>query len=154
MTDATLRGDCDRCIGLCCVALAFDRGPSFGFDKAAGEVCRHLDGHRCEIHSQLGRSGMRGCARYDCRGAGPMVTAMFAGQSWRDNPATARVMFLAFAKLTQIQTMRALLVRSGASEMPAGFAPEGGWTLANLLVADIAALRREVGAVVKGSGFR
>ena len=27
MPDASLRGDCSRCIGLCCVALAFDRGP-------------------------------------------------------------------------------------------------------------------------------
>jgi hypothetical protein len=41
MPDAPLLGDCSRCIGLCCVSLAFDRGPRFAFDKRAGEACRH-----------------------------------------------------------------------------------------------------------------
>jgi hypothetical protein len=43
MDDAEFRGDCARCAGLCCVLLAFDRGPLFAFDKPAGIACRHPD---------------------------------------------------------------------------------------------------------------
>jgi hypothetical protein len=137
--DASLRGDCSRCIGLCCVALAFDRGPSFAFDKPAGTPCRHLsETHDCTIHDSLERRGLAGCAGYDCRGAGQLVTAMFASHSWRDSPAVARQMFAAFAKLREIQTMRSLSRDFYARLAP----PVSGWTLDALLVLDIPALRR------------
>jgi hypothetical protein len=139
--DASLRGACSRCIGLCCVALAFDRGPQFAFDKPAGTACRHLDpGHACAIHDRLEREGFPGCARYDCRGAGQLVTAMFAGLSWRDSPAVARQMFAAFAKLREIQVMRSISRTFFARLAP----PERGWTLAALSAVDLAALRREL----------
>ena len=100
MTDASLRSDCSRCIGLCCVFLAFDRGPLFGFDKAAGEACRHLDGcDRCSIHDDLEARGFGGCAGYDCFGAGQAVTAMFEGRHWRDGERTMRAMYDAFIRV-------------------------------------------------------
>ena len=71
-----LAADCSRCVGLCCVVLPFQRSADFAFDKAPGEVCRHLaDDHRCKIHASLLEDGMRGCVAYDCFGAGQTVTA-------------------------------------------------------------------------------
>ncbi len=89
MPHPPLRGDCERCAALCCVAVAFDRSELFGFDKAADAPCRNLDGaHGCTIHDHLAASGFRGCAAYDCYGAGQAVTQeMFGGRSWRDEPA-------------------------------------------------------------------
>jgi hypothetical protein len=70
-----LVADCSRCLGLCCVLLPFARSAEFAFDKAAGETCRHLAAdHRCGIHARLREKGMRGCAAYDCFGAGQSVT--------------------------------------------------------------------------------
>jgi hypothetical protein len=141
--DASLRGDCSRCIGLCCVALAFDRGPLFASDKPAGEPCRHLTGHdACAIHDRLGPEGFGGCAGYDCRGAGQLVTALFAGHSWRDSPATARQMFAAFAKLREVQTMRS--VARSLATLSIRLDPPGGWTLEALLLVDVNALRAKL----------
>lgn len=100
MDDASLRADCANCIGLCCVLLAFDRGPLFGFDKPPGQPCRHLDaGDRCRIHARLAAGGFSGCAGYDCLGAGQAVTALFAGRSWRDGPGIMREMYDAFVRV-------------------------------------------------------
>jgi hypothetical protein len=141
--DASLRGDCSRCIGLCCVALAFDRGSQFGFDKPAGTPCRHLhDDHACAIHDHLERDGFAGCAGYDCRGAGQLVTQMFEGLSWRDSPAVARQMFAAFAKLREIQTMRAVSRALYTRLAP----PDPRCTLEALYALDVVALRQELAA--------
>lgn len=102
MDDASLRADCAHCIGLCCVLLAFDRGPAFAFDKPAAEPCRHLDtADRCRIHAELDRKGFSGCAGYDCAGAGQAVTAMFAGRSWRDDADTMAQMYEAFVRVRE-----------------------------------------------------
>jgi hypothetical protein len=153
MTDASLRGDCSRCAGLCCVALAFDRGPLFAFDKAAGEACRHLTpADRCAVHDRLSGSGLAGCARYDCRGAGQLATALFAGLSWRDSPAVARQMFAAFARLREIQLLRSALAGRLDPHLQHTLDPPTGWTLATLLSLDLSALRRElVGRLVEAS---
>jgi hypothetical protein len=119
MDDASLRADCSRCIGLCCVFLAFDRGPLFAFDKAPGEPCRHLDGcNRCAIHGVLDARGFAGCARYDCFGAGQAVTAMFTGRSWRDGGATMGEMYDAFVQVREANRRalgRLIEDRSGAT---------------------------------------
>jgi len=75
-----LVADCASCAALCCVAPAFDASAAFAFDKAAGVRCRHLTGDdRCSIHATLVERGFRGCAAYDCYGAGQRVTRAFAG---------------------------------------------------------------------------
>lgn len=74
--DMDLRADCSRCAALCCVALAFDRSEDFAFDKPAGVPCPNLDGNVCKIHDHLEEAGCRGCAHYECFGAGQRVTAM------------------------------------------------------------------------------
>lgn len=132
--DATFRGDCGRCAALCCVALAFDRGPLFGFDKPAGEACAHLTPDcRCAIHADRRARGFAGCATFDCRGAGQLATALFNGLSWRDSDAVRRQMLRAFALLLEIQRLRLVLRGLGRPDLLPPLEPEGGWTLAALL---------------------
>lgn len=107
---ADLIPDCARCAALCCILLPFDKGAAFAIDKPAGLPCPHLDGHACTIHADLTGAGFPGCARFDCLGAGQIVTqTLFAGASWRDQPALAAPMADAFRVLREVQDMRAQL---------------------------------------------
>jgi hypothetical protein len=78
MSRLDLVADCDHCAALCCTYLAFDASPAFAFSKPAGEPCLHLRDHRCSIHARLTACGFAGCAAYDCHGAGPRATQLFA----------------------------------------------------------------------------
>ena len=72
--------DCGSCAALCCVATSFEASDDFAFDKPAGVACRHLArDRRCSIHDRLVERGFRGCAAYDCYGAGQRATRAFAG---------------------------------------------------------------------------
>jgi hypothetical protein len=72
--------DCASCAAVCCIATSFDASEDFGFDKAAGVGCPYLKRDcRCAIHDHLHERGFRGCAVYDCFGAGPRVTRAFSG---------------------------------------------------------------------------
>lgn len=72
--------DCGSCAALCCVATSFEASDDFAFDKPAGVGCRYLKRDcRCAIHDELVVRGFRGCAAYDCHGAGQRVTRAFAG---------------------------------------------------------------------------
>src|SRR5262245_56450193 len=72
--------DCGHCAALCCVATSFDASYDFAFDKAADTGCSYLTRDcRCAIHDELVERGFRGCAAYDCFGAGPRATRAFAG---------------------------------------------------------------------------
>lgn len=82
---AGLRGDCERCFGLCCVALPFAASADFAIDKPAGKPCPNLgDDHRCGIHAELRTEGFNGCTVYDCFGAGQKVSQItFGGRDRR-----------------------------------------------------------------------
>jgi hypothetical protein len=70
--------ECGSCAAVCCVATSFETSDDFAFDKAANVPCRHVTrDHACAIHAHLVQRGMRGCAIYDCYGAGQRVTRMF-----------------------------------------------------------------------------
>ncbi|MDI6627797.1 MAG: pentapeptide repeat-containing protein [Rhodococcus sp. (in: high G+C Gram-positive bacteria)] len=90
--------DCGSCFGLCCVALPFEKSSDFAVDKAAGEPCLNLlEDSRCGIHSTLRERGFRGCAVYDCFGAGQKVSqSTFAGRDWRQQPSNSSKMFAVF----------------------------------------------------------
>jgi len=151
MSDASFRGDCGRCAALCCVLLSFDRGPHFAFGKAAGVACRHLDrGHRCAIHDRLDASGMSGCARFDCRGAGQVVTAMFRGQDWRRHAPTRRAIATAFLLMREVQSLRLLLLNSaaGAGSGLASRLEAATTSYPALLALDLGAARSELGAIL------
>lgn len=98
-----LKTDCSKCAALCCIALAFDKGDDFAFDKNPGEPCRNLSAHRCSIHDTLDQDGFRGCVAYDCLGAGNrVVQEVFAGQSWQQEPRLLRVMMEAFSGMREV----------------------------------------------------
>ena len=94
----SLRADCERCFALCCVVPAFAASADFAITKRARQACPNLRSDlRCGIHSGLRQQGFRGCAAYDCFGAGQKVSqATFAGQDWRQAPDIAQQMFSAF----------------------------------------------------------
>ncbi|MHB9857333.1 pentapeptide repeat-containing protein [Streptomyces sp. YIM S03343] len=115
-----LRGDCERCFGLCCVALPFARSADFAVDKPAGRPCVHLrDDHRCGIHARLRERGFTGCTVYDCFGAGQKVAQVtFGGRDWRTGPAEhARLMSEVFPVVRQLHEL--LWYLTEALAMPA-----------------------------------
>lgn len=116
----SLRADCERCFGLCCVAPAFAASADFAIDKPAGQPCPHLrPDSRCGIHDRLRQRGFAGCAVYDCFGAGQKVAQVtFEGRDWRQAPQTARQMFDVFAVMRQLHELlwylaEALTLRPG-----------------------------------------
>lgn len=115
-----LTPDCQNCAALCCVALAFDKGEMFAFDKAAGEACRHLgEDHRCRIHNDLESKGMKGCTLYGCDGAGQRVVQdVFQGGSWRGQPALQARMMDAFSAMRAVHQQAGLL--EAAKQLPLG----------------------------------
>jgi hypothetical protein len=119
MTVSELQSDCSRCVGLCCVALSFDRSDRFGHDKVAGEPCYHLDkAYRCSIHARREDLGYEGCEAFECLGAGQRATAVFATRNWRRDPAVARQLYARFAVLTKLQEMRQALTTAMDLELP------------------------------------
>jgi hypothetical protein len=88
---ASLRADCSRCAGLCCVVPAFYSVQGFAFDKPAYSACKYLTlENRCAIHTGLAARGFSGCVAFDCYGAGQRVTQeLFNGMSWRTLDETA-----------------------------------------------------------------
>jgi uncharacterized protein YjbI with pentapeptide repeats len=102
-----LRADCERCFGLCCVLPAFSASADFAIDKAAGQPCPHLSGEfRCGIHARLRDRGFRGCAVYDCFGAGQQVSQVtFAGRDWRAEPEIAGRMRAVFPVMRRLHEL-------------------------------------------------
>ncbi len=88
-----LTADCARCVGLCCIAPEFAISADFALAKPAGAPCPNLRPDcRCAIHPRLRAEGFRGCAVFDCFGAGQrVVQTTFGGRHWRDEPAMLEV---------------------------------------------------------------
>lgn len=104
LTDGSLQGDCEKCFGLCCVALPFSASSDFAIDKDGGQPCRNLRADfRCGIHNRLRQSGFRGCTVFDCFGAGQKVSQVtYNGRDWRQAPETAKEMFEVFPVMRQL----------------------------------------------------
>ena len=102
-----LRADCGSCFGLCCVVPAFSVSADFAIDKPAGHPCPHLQpDFRCGIHHDLVGQGFRGCAVYDCFGAGQQVSQVtFGGRDWRQDPQAARQMYAVFPIMRQLHEL-------------------------------------------------
>lgn len=102
-----LRSDCENCCGLCCVALVFRVADGFPGDKEAGSPCDNLQpDFRCQVHQNLRTRGYKGCAAFECFGAGPKVSqTTFQGTDWRKDPVTAEQMFKVFLIMRQLQEM-------------------------------------------------
>lgn len=101
------RADCENCFGLCCVALPYAKSADFAIDKDAGTPCQNLQSdYRCSIHKNLRKNGFRGCAVYECFGAGQKVSQVtYAGNDWRNYPELAKEMFEVYPIMQQLQEM-------------------------------------------------
>jgi hypothetical protein len=143
-----LAPDCGSCAALCCVATSFDASEDFAFAKPAGAACRYLTGDcRCAVHSELVARGLRGCAAYDCYGAGQRATRAFAGGCGRERECERDV---GFAILRDVHELLWLLTEAAklcavvdgalaaelASEVAALDALAGG-AIAALITADL-----------------
>ncbi|MET4566163.1 pentapeptide repeat-containing protein [Bacillus subtilis] len=102
-----LSADCQRCFGLCCVALPYAKSADFAFDKDGGTPCRNLQSnYQCSIHKDLREKGFRGCSAYECFGAGQKVSQItYEGKDWRSSPETANQMFDVFPIMQQLHEM-------------------------------------------------
>ncbi|QWU13552.1 Uncharacterized protein YjbI, contains pentapeptide repeats [Paenibacillus sophorae] len=106
-----LSADCEQCFGLCCAALPYAKSADFAVDKAGGTPCPNLQSDfRCGIHKDLRTKGFRGCAVYECFGAGQKVSQItYAGNDWRDHPVLAQEMFKVFPIMQQLHEMLSYL---------------------------------------------
>jgi hypothetical protein len=130
----SLSEDCGRCAALCCLALAFDRGESFGIDKPAGVPCPKLSGHVCSIHDRLESEGFSGCVRYSCTGAGQrVVQELFAGRSWQADATLTRPRMDAFRGMREIQERLAQLSAAQSLDLSEEDAAEAEALIAPLL---------------------
>lgn len=157
----SLRADCERCFGLCCVAPAFSASADFAIDKDAGQPCPNLrSDFRCGIHSSLRQRGFPGCAAYDCFGAGQQVAQItFEGKDWRRAPQTAKRMFEVFTIMRHLHELLWYLTEALAlhaarplhSELRVAF--DGTERLTHyspdaIMELDVAAHRRDVNALL------
>lgn len=99
-----LQSDCEKCFGLCCVALPYSASADFATDKDAGNPCQNLrDDFRCGVHDNLRQLGFRGCTVYDCFGAGQQVSQVtYSGRDWQQAPDSAKQMFEVFPIMRQL----------------------------------------------------
>ncbi|WP_188454677.1 pentapeptide repeat-containing protein [Virgibacillus oceani] len=102
-----LSADCESCFGLCCVALPYVKSADFAFNKNGGTPCRNLQSDfRCGIHKELRKKGFKGCAVYECFGAGQKVSQVtYGGNDWRNDSALAGEMFDVFPIMQQLHEM-------------------------------------------------
>lgn len=109
-----LKINCEKCSGLCCVALYCNKTDGFPTNKDAGIPCKHLDSDfRCDIHSNLASKNMRGCLAYDCFGAGQKVTQRYAsGVDWKAVSNQAAEIFQVFIIVFQLHQMEWYLVEA------------------------------------------
>ncbi|MFL0253176.1 pentapeptide repeat-containing protein [Clostridium neuense] len=107
MNSHDLKPACEKCFGLCCVALYFSHAEGFPQDKVAGKPCINLkEDFRCKVHESLNKKGLKGCTSYECLGAGQKVSmGTYGGHSWREEPETANEMFEVFIIMRQLHEM-------------------------------------------------
>jgi len=102
-----LKIDCEKCFGLCCIALYFSATEGFPEDKMAGKPCINLQNDfRCSIHKKLSQKGLKGCTAYDCFGAGQKVAKVtYRGHDWNQNSEIAKQMCDVFLVMRQLHEM-------------------------------------------------
>lgn len=103
----TLKIDCEKCFGFCCVALYFSKTEGFPNDKKAGTPCVNLKADfTCSDHKNLRKKGLKGCTAYDCFGAGQKVAqSTFNGKNWREFKELQNQMFEVFLVMRQLHEM-------------------------------------------------
>ena len=162
---SALVADCAACAGLCCVAPGFDAGDDFAFSKRALAPCRHLGSDNlCRIHETLEDQGFPGCARFDCKGAGPYVlTHVFPRKNWRTDRETLEAMADAYRRMRAICDMIELFrvaeslplsndQETARRDMLNRLLPDPAWTADELAQPEVNGLLAQARAVL--SSFR
>ena len=102
--DEELTIDCQKCSGLCCVALCFRKIDGFPADKGDGIPCSKLKtDFSCSIHDRLEELSLKGCLSYDCIGAGQKTTWLFRDfGDWEKRPDHKKEIFEVFGRVFQL----------------------------------------------------
>lgn len=102
-----LKIDCEKCFGLCCLALYFSASDGFPVDKESGKPCINLQSDfKCSVHNNLIKRGFKGCTAYDCFGSGQKVAQVtYKGKSWMQSPELANQMSEVFLIMRQLHEM-------------------------------------------------
>ncbi|MCC0784010.1 pentapeptide repeat-containing protein [Clostridioides sp. ES-S-0108-01] len=102
-----LKIDCDKCFGLCCLALYFSDSDGFPIDKESGKPCINLQpDFKCSVHNNLIKRGFKGCTAYDCFGSGQKVAQVtYKGIDWIQSPELANQMSEVFLIMRQLHEM-------------------------------------------------
>lgn len=113
-----LKIDCKNCFGFCCVALYFSKCDGFPNDKEAGVACENLNkDFTCSVYSSLRDKGLKGCATYDCFGAGQKVAqVIFEGKDWIESKKLSKDMFEAFLVIRSLHEMMWYLIGAMANK--------------------------------------
>lgn len=103
----SLKIDCAKCCGLCCIALYCSKTDGFPADKVAGVPCKNLlSDYKCLIHNDLYKKNMKGCLSYECFGAGQKVTQhIYKNSSWKNSNINKQKMFDVFTTIFQLHQM-------------------------------------------------
>ncbi|MCC0637751.1 MULTISPECIES: pentapeptide repeat-containing protein [unclassified Clostridioides] len=115
-----LKIDCEKCFGLCCVALYFSASEGFPADKESGKPCTNLQSDfKCSVHKNLRNQGFRGCTTYDCFGSGQKVAQVtYKGKNWIQEPELANQMFEVFLIMRQLHEMLWYLKEASTLDIP------------------------------------
>ncbi|MEG0330439.1 MAG: pentapeptide repeat-containing protein [Longicatena sp.] len=109
-----IQSDCEKCCGLCCVALYFSKVDGFPKDKKAGMPCLNLEQNfKCKVHNELKEKQLRGCLSYDCFGAGQKVTQdIFGNRNWRNMVDEKDKIFAVYLKVFELHQILAYLLEA------------------------------------------
>lgn len=103
---SSLKMDCAKCQGLCCIAYCFFKSDGFPENKLPEQACSHLmHTYQCDIHAQLATMNLHGCMAYDCFGAGQRVSALM-------NQGNQGQHLEAFRKAVQLHQMEWYLIEA------------------------------------------
>eukprot|EP00439_Symbiodinium_sp_Y106_P087699 s1_g235.t1 len=116
----SLQSDCANCAALCCVTFEFEVSDDFAIPKPANTACPNLDDcGQCKVHDKLEDLGFRGCAVFECYGAGQRVTQeMFEGRSWQNDPSLIQPMASRFRQVRRLHELLMLLEAASALSLP------------------------------------
>ncbi len=116
----SLQSDCSNCAALCCVTFEFEVSDDFAISKPANTACPNLDDcGQCKVHNKLEDLGFRGCAVFECCGAGQRVTQeYFGGRSWQHDPALIQPMAARFRQVRRLHELLMLLEAASALPLP------------------------------------
>lgn len=102
-----LKIDCEKCFGLCCLALYFSASDGFPADKESGKSCINLQSDfKCSVHNNLIKRGFKGCIAYDCFGSGQKVAQItYKGRDWMQSSELVNQMSEVFLIMRQLHEM-------------------------------------------------